>query len=147
MGTLNAWGPTLVIVIALLLFGVIALRITGSKSSASPRSPYAPRGDLEALRIALGFAEVINAYDASSLSDPRVHLGKIVRLAPAKYQEGVLEIQQHFRQGNVVSVDLSMLSRRDAARVVDFCSGLLCGRPGWLFRATDTVIILTPVNS
>ena len=98
------------------------------------------------MRIALEFAEAINAYDASSLSDPRIHLGKIVRLTPVKYQEGVLEIQQHFMNGETVSIDLSKLGGNSAARLVDFCSGLLCGGPGWLFRAADTVIILVPVT-
>lgn len=147
MATLNSLGPTLVIVVTLLLFGVTVLRITRTNSSTVRRSPHAARRDTEALRIALGFAEVINAYDVSSLSDPRVHLGEIERLKPAKYQEGVLEIQRYFMQGNVVSVDLSRLSGGNAARLVDFCSGLLCGSPGWLFRATDTVIVLTPMTS
>jgi cell division inhibitor SepF len=144
LATLNSWAPTLVIVLALLLFGMIGLRLTGNRSLTFQRFPYAAREDPESLRIALRFAEVINAYDASAFGDPRVHLGKIVRLAPAKYQDGVLEIQEHFRKGRVVSVDLGAMSNRDAARVVDFCSGLLCGRGGWLFRATGTVVILTP---
>lgn len=144
--TLSSWGPTLVLVVALLLAGGIGLRVTGSRTRAG-YSPYlASDQGTDALRIALSFAEVINAYDVSSLGDPRVHLGEVVRLAPKQYQEAALEIPRHFREGNVVSVDLSRLSINNAARLVDYCSGLLSGTSGWLFRATDRVIVLTPAR-
>ena len=147
METLNSWGPALVILIALLLFCVTILRITERRPSTIRRPANAVRGNTEVLRTALDSAEVINAYDTFSLSDPRIHSGNIVRLRPVKYREGALEIQKHFIQGSVVSVDLSRLDSNNAARLVDFCSGLLCGSPGWLFRATDVVIILTPMAS
>lgn len=146
MTTLASWGPTVVIVLTVLLAGLIGLRVTGSRA----RTGYAPyltseRGT-DALRVALDSAAEINSYDVASLGDPRVHLGEIVRLAPIKYRDGAREIPQHFKQGRVVSVDLGLLSVNHAARLVDFCSGLLSGSPGWLFRATDRVIVLTPAN-
>jgi FtsZ-interacting cell division protein YlmF len=147
LATFNAWGPALVTSIALLLLGVMILRVTVTKPAAERQHLTPPSRDSAALRTALDFAEVINAYDVSSLSDPRVHRSQIVRLRPEKYQEGATEIPAHFLGGSTVSVDLSHLSGHNAARLVDFCSGLLCGRPGWIFRATDTVVILTPIAS
>ena len=147
MATFNSWGPTLVTSIALLLFGVMILRVASTKAVAGRQHPTSTPRDTAALRTALDFSEVINAYEVSSLSDPRVHRGKIVRLAPEQYQEGATEIPLHFLGGSVVSVDLSHLNGNNAARLVDFCSGLLCGCPGWIFRATDTVVILTPAAS
>jgi FtsZ-interacting cell division protein YlmF len=145
--TLTEWGPTLVMLLAVLLAGLIGLRVAGART----RTVYAPffaseRGK-DALRIALNFAESINAYEVASFSDPHVHLGEIIRLAPIKYQDGALEIPRHFKDGHVVSVDLGLMSVNQAARLVDFCSGLLAGTSGWLFRATDRVIVLTPTSS
>lgn len=141
------WGPVLALIIVLVLSGVVALRIIGAGSEVrrSPILPNSQSRDIQTLRTALHYAEDINAFDVSSLGNPRVHVGAIVRLAPTKYREGVLEIQRHFIEGNVVSVDLGRLDGASAARVVDFCSGLLCGSPGWILRVTDSVIILTPV--
>jgi FtsZ-interacting cell division protein YlmF len=94
----------------------------------------------------LDSAEAINAYNASALDDPRIHRGAVIHLAPKDYQEGATRIPRHFIEGNVVSVDLGRMSAESAARLVDFCSGMLAGYSGWLFRATDSVIILTPVR-
>jgi FtsZ-interacting cell division protein YlmF len=146
--TFDTWGPVLVLIIVLVLSGAVALRITGTgfearkAASAHTSSPK----DIQTLRTALRSAEVINGFDVSTLSNPRIHRGDIVRLTPIKYREGVLEIRQHFAEGNVVSVDLGRLDGASAARVVDFCSGLLSGTPGWILCVTDSVIILTPVT-
>jgi FtsZ-interacting cell division protein YlmF len=146
--TFDTWGPVLVLIFVLALSGAVALRITGTGLLARKRTiaPNSSPRDIQALRTALYSAEVINAFDVSSLSNPRIHVGDIVRLTPIKYREGVVEIQRHFVEGNVVSVDLGRLDGASAARVVDFCSGLLCGSPGWILRVTDSVIILTPVT-
>jgi FtsZ-interacting cell division protein YlmF len=98
------------------------------------------------LATALEAAEAINAYNPNSLSDPRVHQGPVARLRPEHYQAGALDISSCFTSGSIVSIDLAMMDTREAARLVDFCSGLLLGSQGWLFRATDNVIILTPTR-
>jgi FtsZ-interacting cell division protein YlmF len=144
--TLSSWGPTLVITLALLIAGMIALRVAGTRPRETYIIPRVDQKGYDALRIALDFAETINAYNVSSFSDPSIHLEEIVRLTPTKYQEGALEIPRQFKEGRVVSVDLSLLSIANAARTVDFCSGLLSGTSGWLFRATDRVIVLTPTR-
>lgn len=143
--TLTEWGPTLVILLAVLLAGLIGLRIAGVRTR--PAYPFlASERGTNALRVALNFAESINAYDVASLNDPHIHLGEIVRLAPTRYQDGAVEIPRHFKDGHVVSVDLGLMSVNHAARLVDFCSGMLAGTSGWLFRATDRVIVLTPTS-
>lgn len=106
--------------------------------------PPPGRQGSSSLATALEAAEAINAYDPNSLSDPRVHKGPIARLRPERYRTGALDISSCFTSGSIVSIDLSMMETREAARLVDFCSGLLSGGQGWLFRATDNAIILTP---
>ena len=56
------------------------------------------------------------------------------------------DIPRYFSEGHVVSVDLGRMSASHAARLVDFCSGYLVGASGWLFRAADRVIVLTPTG-
>jgi FtsZ-interacting cell division protein YlmF len=144
--TLTEWGPTLVILFTAFLAGLIGLRVAGAKTHTSYPPFSAGDHNTDALKVALNSAESINAYDVASLSDPHIHLGNIVRLAPIKYQDGALEIPRHFKEGHVVSVDLGLMSVKHAARLVDFCSGMLAGSSGWLFRATDRVILLTPTS-
>lgn len=146
MPVLADWGPTLVILLAVLLAGAIALRVAGRRTPTSYTRAFASEHSANSLKAALSFAESINAYDVASLSDPGIHLGDIVRLAPTRYQDGAVEIPRHFKGGHVVSVDLGLMSVSQAARLVDFCSGMLAGTSGWLFRATDRVIVLTPVG-
>lgn len=109
---------------------------------------YSPRQDgvSAALSAALREAEMINVYSPALQEDPSVHLRPIARIAPVKYQDAMREITAHFTQGRVVSIDLAGLSDKQAARLVDFCSGYLTGASGWLFRAAEKVIVLTPTN-
>ena len=147
LATLSSWGPTLVLVLALLVSSVAAVRASRKgKVEAHPRRAMREDGN-DLLRAALESAERVNDYDASLLGDPQIHLNEVVRLTPGKYYDGATEIPQHYLGGAVVSVDLSRLSNANAARLVDYCSGLLSGTSGWLFRATDRVIILTPVRT
>jgi hypothetical protein len=142
--TLSSWGPTLVMVLTVLVAGIIGLRLAGTRTRLAYIPSLTGETGTDPLRIALDFAEAVNGYNVNSLSDPRIHLREVVRLAPTKYQDGAVEIPRYFKEGNVVSVDLSLLSINSAARTVDFCSGMLSGASGWLFRATDRVIVLTP---
>jgi FtsZ-interacting cell division protein YlmF len=74
-----------------------------------------------------------------------VHLRPVIRISPNTYQEGIAEIPSLFSNGHVVSVDVSFMTAQQAARLIDFCSGYLLGMPGWLFRAANSVIVLTPI--
>jgi FtsZ-interacting cell division protein YlmF len=144
MTALTEWGPTLVILLAVFLSGLVALRISGARTRSVHYSFLSRGQSITALRVALKCAESINAYDVATLNNPHIHLGKVVRLAPTGYQDGAIEISGHFKDGQVVSVDLSLMHTDQAARLVDFCSGMLAGTSGWLFRATERVIVLTP---
>jgi FtsZ-interacting cell division protein YlmF len=132
--------------LAVLLAGLIGLRIARVRTRTAYSPFFASEQGTNALSVSLKSAESINAYDVASFSDPHIHLGGIVRLAPIKYQDGAAEIPRHFKDGHVVSVDLGHMSVNQAARLVDFCSGMLAGTSGWLFRATDRVIVLTPTG-
>jgi FtsZ-interacting cell division protein YlmF len=144
--SLAAWGPTLVMVCAVLLAGVISLRFTGGKLRVSTSDFPISEKESAALLTALREAESINAYRAHMPIDPTIHLSPIARIAPATYQDGVKEIPRHFGEGHVVSVDLGRLTASHATRLVYFCSGYLVGTRGWLFRAADRVIVLTPTG-
>jgi FtsZ-interacting cell division protein YlmF len=143
---LSEWGPSVVAVLAVSLSGLIALRLAGSASRSTHSSLPVRAQSGNVLQEALSIAESISGYDATVLSNPNIHLGEIVRLAPTKYQEAVIEIPRYFKNGSVVSVDLGGMDISQAARLVDFCSGMLAGSSGWLFRATDRVIVLTPTR-
>jgi hypothetical protein len=133
-----------VMLLAVLLATIIGIRAIARKSSATSQLDVLGRWHGDSLQAALEAAEYVNAYKAGSGGDPSVHLKPLARIAPTGYQEGALEIGQRFNKGHVVCVDLGQISNEQATRLVDFCSGLLSGAPGWLFRASDTVIVLTP---
>lgn len=147
MTTIATWGPTLVMACAVLLAGVLGLTYA-IRARRGRREFYFPNRDRAsaALSASLHEAELINSYSPTLQQDPSVHLRPIARIAPANYQEAILEITKYFTQGRVVSIDLAGLSDRQSARLVDFCSGYLTGASGWLFRAAEKVIVLTPTN-
>lgn len=145
MTSIAAWGPTLVMALAALLVGTISLAaIVRTRHSRSRYEPLIQDRGLAALSSAIHDAELINVYNPGLPSDPTVHLKPIARIKPAKYQDAVHQIPECFSQRCVVSLDLTSLSDRQAARLVDFCSGYLIGSSGWLLRATDKVMLLIP---
>jgi FtsZ-interacting cell division protein YlmF len=145
--TIATWGPTLVMAFAVLLAGILGFAYA-IWARRDRRRLYFPNQDRasSALSASLHEAELINSYNPAIQQDPSVHLRPIARIAPANYQESVREFTRYFTQGLVVSIDLSGLSDRQSARLVDFCSGYLTGTSGWLFRAAERVIVLTPTN-
>jgi hypothetical protein len=143
---LAAWGPTLVMAVAILSAGAVGLLFAKRTRGVANKHPLILDKGSAALCAALREAEVINAYRTDLPSDPRVHLGPIMRITPVRYQDGVNEIPRHFSKGHVVSVDLGLMSASQAARLVDFSSGYLVGVPGWMFRAADRVIVITPIE-
>lgn len=132
--------------IAVLTAGVICLRFARGTFSGGNRNSHLSDKGSTGLSTALREAESINAYRTNLPTDPRIHLSPIVRITPGRYQDGVNDILRYFSEGHVVSVDLGRMSASHAARLVDFCSGYLIGMPGWLFRAADRVIVLTPTE-
>jgi SepF-like predicted cell division protein (DUF552 family) len=131
------------VLLALILGFIYAARAQISRTTLS--SPGRD-GVSAALSVALREAETINAYSPALQQDPSVHLRPIARISPVTYQGAMQEITTQFTQGRIVSIDLTGLSDKQAARLVDFCSGYLTGASGWLFRAAEKVIVLTPTN-
>lgn len=146
MTSLAAWGPTVVMTLAILLLGGIALQQVRRTSRIKQGPLIQGERSSRVLLTALREAESINAYQVASPTGLTPHLKSVVQLSPVKYQDGVIEIPKSFNLGCVVSVDLSRMSPSEAARLVDFCSGYLTGASGWIFRATNSVIVLTPTR-
>jgi len=132
--------------VAVLSAGAVSLLFAKGIRGVRNKHPLVLDKGSAALSAALREAEILNAYRTDLPSDPRVHLGPITRIAPVRYQDGVNEIPRHFSKGQVVSVDLGLMSASQAARLVDFCSGYLVGVPGWMFRAADRVIVITAIE-
>ncbi|RCV54677.1 hypothetical protein DEF23_15400 [Marinitenerispora sediminis] len=89
-------------------------------------------------------AESLNSYHTLSQGDPAIRLTKALRYSPHDYQSAVSEISIRYREGRVISIDLSKMNPHQASRLVDFCSGMAAGSHGWIYRITDHAIIITP---
>ncbi|MBO3734053.1 cell division protein SepF [Glycomyces niveus] len=103
-------------------------------------------GDLngETLKNAIEEAVQLNAAASTRNPDPLIRLQSAVRLSPVSFTAAVADIPKSLREGRTVSIDLSSLDRRQASRLVDFCSGATSMCSGWIFHMTETAIILTP---
>lgn len=144
---LQTWGPSLILLGAVLAVGLMVqrvgrdLRIEGRASAVTyPVSPGAS-ADLE---LALDHAMALNAFNLRAENDPAVRLRSALRFAPTDYQAATREIVQVFRERRVISIDLGRMDHRQAVRLVDFCSGMTAMCSGWIFRLTDNVIVLAP---
>lgn len=98
----------------------------------------------EELERSLSSAEKMNSHSAIMGQEPEVRIGKILHYSPRDYQSAIGEVSMRFREGRVLSIDLKGMSPRQAARMVDFCSGMAVASRGWIYRVTDQVVILTP---
>jgi FtsZ-interacting cell division protein YlmF len=98
----------------------------------------------ESLKNAIDEAVQLNAAGSTRNPDPLVRLQSAVRLSPVSFTAAVADIPKSLREGRTVSIDLSSLDRRQASRLVDFCSGATSMCSGWIFHMTETAIILTP---
>lgn len=146
----DTWGPSLILLFAVLL--VIWLVQTARKDGLMGRWPRQATAttlssrNTEELSIALKSATELNAYNVHARSNPSVHLGQAVRFTPLEFRTCVSEIMQRFQEGMVVSIDLGQMDNHQAARLVNFCSGMTAITSGWIFRVTDNVIVLTPLK-
>ncbi|MFC6879827.1 MULTISPECIES: cell division protein SepF [Actinomadura] len=137
--------------VALLLFmlGLAALRRSDTRvGRAGYRRPVGNTGGpdrgRDPLADALDDVSWLNEFDPHSERIRGVQLDDLVRYRPATYRSAVSDIARAHREGKVLSVDLAPLETFQAARIVDFCSGLAKGSSGWIFRVTDTVILINP---
>ena len=138
------WVPSVIMLVGVLWGMFVVRNVVGSRQRSSGLHTLAV-GSQDELMTAHYDAELINGYNVQYSDNPSVHLRELVRITPTKYQEAVGEILGCFKNKRVVSVDLSRMDKRQAARLVDFCSGMLAGGSGWLFRVTPLVIVMTPM--
>ncbi|WP_304454342.1 cell division protein SepF [Nocardiopsis sp. YSL2] len=134
-------ATTLTFLVAIFAFYATQKRESSNKSSEVLQTVFDSPGELE---DSLKSAEIMNAYSAVLGQEPDVRLGKVMRHSPREYQAAVNEISMQFRGGKVISIDLGKMSPRQAARLVDFCSGMAVVSRGWIYRVTDQVIMLAP---
>lgn len=144
---LQAWGPSLILLGAVLAFAFVAQKTrrdppAGGRASIGNYSVF-PDGSA-ALDSALDHAMSLNAFNLRAKNDPAVRLQAALRFVPTDYQVATREIVQSFRERRVISVDLGKMEYRQAVRLVDFCSGMTAMCSGWIFRLTDNVIVLAP---
>lgn len=146
----DAWGPALIFLLAvLLLVWLVQVAwkhglINGWPRQASPT--VSGSRNLEELRVSLKSAAELNAYSVHARNNPSVYLEKAVRFTPQDFQTSVSKIMECFQGGRVVSIDLGQMDSHQAARLVNFCSGMTAISSGWIFRVTDNVIVLTPLR-
>lgn len=144
------WGASLVLASAILLAAWLARASRKPKvrqTSSSATDPPSLRGARShELTVALDDAIALNGYNVHAENDPIVRLGTAVKFVPLNYHGSAHEIMQSFREGRVVSVDLGKMDKHEAARLVDFCSGLAAVDSGWIFQVTARVIVLTPLT-
>ncbi|WP_231972234.1 cell division protein SepF [Nocardiopsis alborubida] len=139
------WGPSLLIVFSALLFFWVMYKERGKVRKSQDPSNLTP-----VLRSGGGFeksildAEEMNSYRLIDHAGPSVRLSGVARFSPSEYRAAAHLISERFREGRVVSIDFGKMDPNQAARLVDFCSGMLAFSSGWVFRVTDKVIILTP---
>ncbi|MBE3001265.1 cell division protein SepF [Nocardiopsis sp. HNM0947] len=110
--------------------------------SAPPSTPELE--GLSRVEISLSSAEKMNSYSAVYGHEPDIRLGKVLRYSPRGYQSAVGEISMRFREAKVVSIDVGKMTPCDAARLIDFCSGMAVASRGWFYRVTDQVVMISP---
>jgi FtsZ-interacting cell division protein YlmF len=144
---LAAAGPSLILLLAVLLAFWVIQRVW--KNRGPTVHHYAQMSmalSTRELERALESAAALNSYNVNAPNDPRVRLTAISRLAPREYETSITEVARRFRAGQVLSIDLGNMDDHQAARLIDFCSGVAAVHSGWIFRVTEKVIILTPAD-
>lgn len=140
------WGPSLTILLATLIIFSF-LYITHRPLERSPETHTKNDAATEfsgELTTSLSDAIYLNSFRTSDASDPSVRLEEVVRFNPSEYQDAAHAISRSFQKGNVLSIDLGSMDPPQAARLVDFCSGMVFMGSGWIFRVTDHVLVLSP---
>ncbi|WP_093415605.1 cell division protein SepF [Saccharopolyspora flava] len=151
LSALQALGPSLVLlVLVVLLFRLLRNAIypgaLGSQAGQNFREPT-PLEFGGGFAVALEDAATLNGFDPTSSADPTVNLQSVASIKPTEYKKSTQEILKLYLLGRVVSVDLSDMDKRDASRLVDFVSGMVAARSGWIFRVADEVVVLNPPGS
>jgi hypothetical protein len=147
LALVQACGPTLVLLFAVLIVTLAIQRGLNYRSTERLPTVHHPLSVLQQpdeLDIALADSTELNSFDAHARSIPGVRLETAARFEPSEYQVAAYEISQRFREGRVISIDLGKMDIHQAARLVDFCSGMAAMCSGWIFRVTNNAIVLNP---
>jgi FtsZ-interacting cell division protein YlmF len=142
-----AWGPAVAFLLSILLAVLLTRNIWASRLPAkAPRENHRVSyiADDSKLSLALDSAARLNGYSVHSRGNPAVYLEDAARFTPHDYESSARDIIQNFREGRVVTIDLSKIDSHQGARLVDFCSGIAAINSAWIFRVTDTVIVISP---
>jgi SepF-like predicted cell division protein (DUF552 family) len=110
-------------------------------ASHGRQRPKATVGELDGI---LDNIVALNSQYLRQDADPAVHLTSALRLSAADFTSSALEIGRSVRTGNVTIVEFAQLELHEARRLAYFCSGLACHSAAWIFRLSDTVLIITP---
>lgn len=70
---------------------------------------------------------------------------RVVMVQPRKYNDAPT-IGQHFREGQLVIMDVNGMSTAEATRMVDFAAGLAYGCEGRVERVAERVFLLAPAE-
>lgn len=142
---LALWAPSLVS-LATLIVAIWMIRAGREARSGSTRAGFGtrPEGNADRLQTALESAATLNSFSPNADHDPIARLRGSLRLSPLDYEAATSDISQHFRNGGIVSVNLGRMNQSEAARLVDFCSGMIAATAGWIFQLADDVIVLIP---
>ena len=150
----TAFGYVAVLLSAVTsLLVICAALVLAFRGIRRPRRPNIPHRNrllsvnpwvADDLDQALDAANTLHQYNAGRKDLQAIHLANAVRYSPNDYLTAAREVADSYRQHRVVSLDLSNMDSQSAVRLVDFCSGLLAAKSGWIFRPSDYVIILTP---
>lgn len=139
------WAPSVLLLASSIL---IFLSFRGKEKHEDPSGEELPSVDVHrphfSLREALDGIEKSSPYRMAEHSGPSVRLGEVSKFTPSDYENSAMIIARRFREGRVVSIDLSYLDEGQAVRLVDFCHGMLAFSSGWVFRVTQRVLMLVP---
>lgn len=134
---------SLILLLTVILTVRVMHRSAGRGDSRTWFIDAVPRG-IDELDIAIGGATEFNSFHPDGDSGNGVAFSAMVRLAPTKFETSIAEVTQHIHEGRIISLDLRKMERLQAARLVDFCNGIIAATSGWILQIADRVIVIIP---
>ena len=139
-----AWGPFFAV--AAIGLVVWAMRANSDRAKAPSMRPImVGQGDrTDGLNQALQDIASMNQFQVQLNANIDQGFREIRRVKPPNFATGIEEISSLWHAGYAVSIDTSAMDIRQAMRLIDFCNGLISPSTGWVFLASDEVVILLP---
>lgn len=132
-----------IVAFAIRAIGTLDLR-ENVHTSKKQHSPVQRTLHDSSLEKTIDDAVNLNSLSLDTNPDPVIRLSSTERISPTSFAIAAREVTNALRDGKSVSIDLTQIDHRQACRLVDYCSGATSICRGWVFRMTETVIILTP---